>query len=103
MNAHWKTLRFGSVGWSADHLRDFAEALPLFTNLKDVGFAEQPLRRRGGSGVGWSAQGAFDIAPTANYKRLSVDGFVNLSVTGKMCTSILSSSLEDSEGPSDFV
>ena len=36
MNAHWKTLRFGSVGWSADHLRDFAEALPLFTNLKEL-------------------------------------------------------------------
>ena len=36
MNAHWKTLRFASVGWSADHLRDFAEALPLFTNLKEL-------------------------------------------------------------------
>ena len=29
-----KKPRFSRVGWSADHLRDFADALPLFTNLK---------------------------------------------------------------------
>ena len=31
-----KKPRFANVGWSADHLRDFADALPLFTNLRSL-------------------------------------------------------------------
>ena len=40
-------LRFVSCGWTANHMRDFAVALPHFTQLKTLSLAENDLQDEG--------------------------------------------------------
>ena len=61
-----KKPRFSEVGWSADHLRDFADALPLFTNLKTLYLNGNNFGDEGCSDRGGHAPGTLCLAPSAD-------------------------------------
>ena len=49
----WRRLRFDSAGWTADHMRDFAEALPMFTQLKTLSLWNNKLQDEGAAILAW--------------------------------------------------
>ena len=48
-----RRLRFSGAGWTADHMRDFAEALPMFTQLKELRLSNNKLQDEGAATLAW--------------------------------------------------